>query len=124
MTLRVDIPDEELRVRGDPDRLRQVFVNLLSNAVKFTANGEVSMRVRKDDGTVSVEVIDSGMGITSDFLPYVFEPFRRGDRARATPASASVWPFPGDSSNPRGTIHADSDGANRGSTFTVRLPLA
>ena len=72
--------DEPVAVSGDPNRLQQVFWNLLSNAVKFTpAGGKVSVRLRKTDSQVEVEVADTGPGITPEFLPYVFDRFRQAD---------------------------------------------
>jgi PAS domain S-box-containing protein len=66
------------QVRGDSNRLQQVFWNLLSNAVKFTPkDGRVEVRLEMINSRVQISVKDSGQGITPDFLPYVFERFRR-----------------------------------------------
>jgi PAS domain S-box-containing protein len=125
VALLVDLPPEPLPIVGDPDRLRQVFVNLLSNAVKFTSTpGRVDVTVARNDGTAQIAVTDSGIGITPDFLPHVFAPFRRGDGTQGYPglgiglsiARALVEAH-------GGTITAASEGAGRGATFTVRLPL-
>jgi PAS domain S-box-containing protein len=122
--LRLDVPDDAFTVRGDPDRLRQVFVNLLSNAVKFTAEGEVELRARREDGAVIVDVIDSGMGIMSEFLPFVFEPFRRSERAQSFPGLGIGLAIARRLIEAHGgAIAVASDGPNRGATFTVRLPL-
>jgi signal transduction histidine kinase len=67
-------------IKGDPDRLQQVFWNLLSNAVKFTpANGCVDVRMHSTETDVIVTVTDTGVGISSDFLPHVFDRFRQAD---------------------------------------------
>jgi signal transduction histidine kinase len=125
VALQVDVPAEPLPMRGDPDRLRQVFVNLLSNAVKFThAPGTVDVKVHRHDRAATIAVSDSGMGIDPDFLPYVFEPFRRGDGTEGYPGlgiglsiARSLVEAHG------GAIDAASEGVGRGATFTVRLPL-
>ena len=67
-------------VQADAQRLQQVIWNLMSNAVKFTPqNGRIDVRVRQDEGDVVIEVTDSGIGIASDFLPFVFDRFRQAD---------------------------------------------
>src|SRR5436305_7426284 len=125
LRLNIDLPLEPITVRADPDRLRQVFVNLLTNAVKFTPQGEVSLRGRTQDGAAVVTVSDTGIGILTDFLPLVFDPFRRSERAQGYPGlgigmaiSHRIVEAHND------TIEVASEGAGRGSTFTVRLPTA
>jgi len=66
-------------VRGDPMRLRQVLVNLLGNAVKFTAEGEISLNAAALESGVQFSVRDSGIGIASEKLGLIFEPFRQAD---------------------------------------------
>ncbi|HXH91465.1 MAG TPA: PAS domain-containing sensor histidine kinase [Thermoanaerobaculia bacterium] len=124
VTLNIDLPDEALDLRGDPDRLRQVFLNLLTNAVKFTAEGGVSIRCRSDDRSAIVAVSDSGIGIIPEFIPLVFEPFRRSERAQGFPGlgigmaiSRRIVEAHG------GTIEVASAGTGQGATFTVRIPL-
>ena len=78
-------PDMPLFLRGDPNRLRQVFNNLLSNAIKFTENGgEVSIRVHKESEsdshvTLRCEVKDNGMGIPPESQPKLFQAFTQAD---------------------------------------------
>lgn len=74
------------RVRGDADRLRQVFINLLDNGVKYTAaGGRVTVRLTPDENgdeeRVQVEVSDTGMGIPKSDLPHIFDPLFRGEQA-------------------------------------------
>lgn len=67
-------------MRGDADRLQQIFWNLLSNAVKFTPRaGRVTVRLSALPDTYRFEVTDSGEGIPKDFLPHIFEAFRQAD---------------------------------------------
>jgi len=85
LELVVDVaPDVPAAVRGDPGRLRQVLINVLSNALKFTPSGEVVVRVRvaamgSDRCTVSVEVRDTGIGISPERLAVLFDPFTQAD---------------------------------------------
>jgi PAS domain S-box-containing protein len=125
VTLRIDLTDDPLIVRADPDRMRQVFINLLSNAVKFTAEGEVCVRGRVENRLAIVAVTDSGIGILAEFLPMVFEPFRRSERAQGYPGLGIGMAISRRIVEAHsGTIDAASDGPGRGATFTVRLPLA
>ena len=67
-------------VSGDPERLQQVLGNLLGNAVKFTGpGGSIDVTARPVENGVEVVVRDSGQGIRPEFLPHVFERFRKGD---------------------------------------------
>jgi len=67
-------------VTGDPNRLQQVFWNLLSNAIKFTPKGgRVQALLERVDSHVEVSIIDTGEGISPEFLPYIFDRFRQAD---------------------------------------------
>jgi PAS domain S-box-containing protein len=73
-------------VRGDGDRLRQILLNLLANAVKFTEHGRVLARAVPLDGSedeivVRFEVQDTGIGLASEVIPHLFEPFAQADRS-------------------------------------------
>ena len=113
-------------VSGDPVRLQQVARNLLSNAVTFTpGGGEVRVGLRRDGDVVELEIADTGRGIAPDFLPHVFDAFRRELRHSRGEASGlglglaivrHLVELHG------GTIAAHSDGIGRGARFTVRLP--
>jgi two-component system, chemotaxis family, CheB/CheR fusion protein len=111
----------------DPDRIQQVVWNLLANAVKFTPEGgRVHVRVTRIDGTVEIEVRDSGIGISSQFLPHVFDRFRQADQG-ATRRFAGLGLGLAIAKQlvelQHGTITAHSEGQGRGATFTVYLPL-
>ncbi len=67
-------------VRGDPGRLQQVIWNLLTNALKFSAKGgKVQICLERVDSHVEISVLDTGQGISPEFLPYVFDRFRQAD---------------------------------------------
>ncbi|HEY2434892.1 MAG TPA: ATP-binding protein [Vicinamibacterales bacterium] len=114
-------------VHADPDRLRQVLWNLLTNAVKFTpAGGRVEVNAARvaPDG-VELTVIDTGRGISTDFMPFLFERFRQADGPYSREhgglglglsIARNIVEMHG------GTIHAESEGDGRGATFRVRLP--
>jgi PAS domain S-box-containing protein len=118
----------EAIVFGDPDRLQQIFWNLLSNAVKFTQpGGHVSVSAERSGTEVTVHVTDTGVGIASDFLPHVFESFTQADGSTAREYGGlglglSIVRNLVEAHG--GSVSAASPGQQRGSTFTVLLPLA
>jgi len=124
----VETGKNEALVSGDPDRLQQVVLNLLSNAIKFTPPcGRVEARLERAGAHLELIVKDTGQGISPEFLPQVFERFRQAD---SSVARAHGGLGLGLSITRRfvelhnGSIHAESEGEGRGSTFTIKLPLA
>jgi signal transduction histidine kinase/ActR/RegA family two-component response regulator len=114
-------------VNGDPDRLQQVVWNLVANAIKFTGRGgRVEVRVERVNSHVEIIVADNGQGIDPEFLPHVFDRFRQADSSHSRTHGGVGLGL----SIARqlveahaGVIHAASDGAGKGATFTVMLPL-
>ncbi len=115
------------QIRGDSNRLQQVMWNLLTNAVKFTpAGGSVRVTSVRGDSHVEVGVHDTGIGIASGFLPFVFDRFRQADASTTRPYGGlglglsivkNLVELHG------GTVRAKSPGEGQGATFLVRLPL-
>jgi len=113
-------------LRADPVRLQQVVWNLLSNAVKFTPpGGRITISLRGDDERVEIAVEDTGKGISSSFLPHVFEPFRQAETGMTRAQGGlglglsivrHLVELHG------GTIEATSAGVAKGARFVVRLP--
>jgi two-component system phosphate regulon sensor histidine kinase PhoR len=112
-------------VPADRGRLEQVLVNLVHNAIKFTApGGGVSVTARADGQHLTVSVSDTGVGISADDLPRVFERFYKADRARAgggTGLGLAIARHIVEAHG--GRIWAESV-EGRGSTFSFSLPLA
>jgi two-component system, OmpR family, sensor kinase len=136
-------------VLGDRDRLKQLVTNLVENAIRYTpAGGRIEVSVRGATGLqqrsapvrsriapssgssismANLTISDSGIGISRADLPHVFERFYRADKARSrayggTGLGLSIAQYVAQVHG--GSIEVVSDGTNRGSTFTVRLPLA
>jgi signal transduction histidine kinase len=113
-------------VNGDRHRLRQIFWNVLSNAVNFTPEGgRVDATLNLENTSVCVVVRDTGIGISREFMPRVFEPFRQADRQFSRQFSGlglglSTCKYLVELHG--GTITAASDGADRGTTIKILLP--
>ena len=117
-----------LFVDGDPMRLQQAISNLVQNAIKFTpGGGSVRVSLRKLDSSAEIRVTDSGIGIDSELIPYIFDRFRQADASSKRSFSGlglgltivrTIVELHG------GNISAESEGPGKGSTFTVMLPLA
>ncbi len=115
-------------VKGDTNRLRQVIWNLLSNAIKFTQRGgKVNIELHCVEMTARLTVRDTGEGISSEFLPYVFDRFRQAEGSISRKQGGlglglavvrHLVELHG------GTISAESEGLGKGSVFAVDLPLA
>ena len=122
-----DLPSMET-VSGDPGRLAQVVWNLLANAIKFTPEGgRVDVFIAPSNDHMEIRVVDTGQGISPDFLPYVFARFRQGDGAttgRHTGLGLGLSIVRQLVELHRGTVHAASEGVGRGATFTVGLPIS
>lgn len=128
VTLTVAAAEGLPSVAVDHQRIAQVLGNLLDNAIRHTpAGGRVTVRALTDDTGVVLEVEDTGSGIATDHLPFVFERFYRADRARDRAHGGSgiglaiVKAFV---EAHGGTVTASSPGAGGGSVFRIRLPAA
>ncbi|MBN3927206.1 PAS domain-containing protein [Nostoc sp. NMS4] len=115
------------QVSGDANRLQQIVWNLLSNAIKFTPKGgRVETRLERIDDRAQIIVRDTGKGINSDFLPYIFESFRQEDvsitrKYGGLGLGLAIVRQLVEAHG--GTIAANSPGVGLGATFTVQLPL-
>ncbi|MBH8562586.1 PAS domain S-box protein [Nostoc sp. CENA67] len=125
-------------ILGDTNRLLQVLGNLLSNAIKFTpSQGRVEVRLSlcpnpnfsdselRTQNSALIQVSDTGIGISPDFLPYVFERYRQAGSIHKQSGlglglaiARHLIELHG------GTIYATSPGEGQGSTFTIKLPLS
>jgi signal transduction histidine kinase len=125
--LRLKLDPAAGRVLGDADRLQQIVWNLLANAIKYTPQGGYVETLLKSEGkSVMITVRDTGEGITPEFLPHVFARSRQanvkttrqhGGLGLGLAIVRHLVEAHG------GQVSASSDGAGKGATFTVTLPL-
>jgi len=120
-----ELPEWDVRVLGDPVRLKQVFTNLVGNAIKFTEHGEVEIRVERDPDLFRVAIRDTGIGMSPEETQRLFRPFQQvdgsitrrfGGTGLGLALSQRLMALMG------GTIWVESE-KGRGSTFTVEMPL-
>jgi PAS domain S-box-containing protein len=114
-------------ISGDADRLQQIVWNLLTNAVKFTPKGgEIQVKVQRIDSHAEIVVSDSGVGISKEFLPYVFDRFRQADASTTRihgglGLGLSIVRQLVDLHG--GSVNVHSEGEGQGATFTITLPF-
>jgi signal transduction histidine kinase/CheY-like chemotaxis protein/PAS domain-containing protein len=127
INISLNVSDQLLLVDGDRLRLQQIAWNILNNAVKFTpAGGSIDISLRSEGDNGVLVVADTGQGIEPDFLPHVFEMFRQADgsnRRRHGGLGIGLALVNQLVQLHGGKISAHSDGPNKGSRFTVCLPL-
>jgi PAS domain S-box-containing protein len=126
--LTVTMPQDSIYVEADRLRLTQVVMNLLNNAAKYTPDpGHIWLNVEQAGDTVVIRVKDTGVGIAAESLPHVFELFYQVDRSFTRSEGGlglgltlvhRLVELHG------GKVEVRSEGMNRGSEFTVRLPVA
>lgn len=117
---------EETRVWADPARLQQIFWNLIGNSAKFTPEGgRITLRSSNDAaGRITLQVSDTGIGISPEMLPRLFNAFEQGERTvtrRYGGLGLGLAISRALVEMMQGTLSAESEGAGRGSTFTLSL---
>jgi len=121
----VELPPAELTIETDATKFRQIVLNLLSNAVKFTDSGEVRLSAEADADAIRIAVKDTGIGIASEDLERVFEPFWQVDQSptrRAGGAGLGLAVARRLATWLGGDVRVSSE-QGRGSTFVLTLPL-
>ena len=114
-------------ISGDADRLQQIVWNLLTNAVKFTPKGgRIQVQLQRVNSHVEIVVTDSGIGISKEFLPHVFDRFRQADASTTRihgglGLGLSIVHQLVDLHG--GTVSVQSEGEGKGATFTISLPF-
>jgi signal transduction histidine kinase/DNA-binding response OmpR family regulator len=125
--LEVELPEEPVRLTGDPARLAQVLTNLLNNAAKYTENGgHIWLRADRAGDAAVIRVRDTGVGIPPDMLSAIFDLFTQADRSLDRSQGGlgvGLTLVKNLVEMHEGSVSALSEGPGRGSEFVVRLPL-
>ncbi len=126
IALSVSPPDQgdSIVLNADGHRLQQVLWNLLLNAIKFTPpGGAIRVGIAQADGHVEINVSDNGQGISARDLPHVFGAFTLQTQGNATGLGLGLYIARRIVELHDGALTVASAGKNKGSTFTIRLPL-
>ena len=112
-------------VRADSGRFQQIMLNLLSNAVKFTPpDGSITVRTSNENGTVRIDVADTGVGIPADVMPRLFRPFEQGERTvtrKFGGLGLGLSIVKSLVELHKASISVTSEGKGRGTTFSLRM---
>ena len=126
-TLSVSIPHESIILNGDPLRLTQIFTNLLNNAAKYMERGgHIWINAKRKDNSIEVSIKDTGVGIPSDMLPYIFNMFTQVDRSSRQAQGGlgiGLTLVKTLTELHDGSIEVRSAGVGQGSEFIVTLPV-
>jgi signal transduction histidine kinase/ActR/RegA family two-component response regulator len=122
------MPGEPIPLDADPQRLAQVFANLLNNAAKFTEEGgSIRLAAERDGDQVVVTVADTGIGISAEMLPHIFEIFSQENPTEVRSQGGlgvGLSLVKGLVALHGGSVEVHSEGAAQGTSFVVRLPVA
>lgn len=116
---------EQVKIRGDKDRLKQLFLNLVTNAIRYTPEGGlITLSLAEKEGMIVVSVSDTGLGIPPEDLKQIFDRFYRTDKARSRAAGGtglglSIVKWITDAHQGRLEVQSEE---GKGTTFTVLLP--
>lgn len=121
LTLACDLP-EHLKILCDSDELIRLFVNLLDNAIKYTEHGKISVTAQKNAKEIAINIEDTGVGISPEHLPHIFDRFYRAEESRVTRGAGLGLAIAQEIAIAHNGIIEAHSTRGRGTTFTVRLP--
>jgi PAS domain S-box-containing protein len=128
IALQCSLDDPKRLIWCDRDRIQQVIWNLLSNAIKFTGQGgSIEVRLENSPGWAHIRISDTGVGISSEFLPHIFERFRQASSFTTRVhgglgVGLAIVRYIVERHG--GSVRAESKGETQGATFTVDLPYS
>lgn len=127
LTLSLIPSGEPLMVNADVGKIKQIISNLIDNAIKYTEKGSIAVTLARGRGGARVTISDTGVGIVPNEINGLFEKFRRARNANKVNTSGTglgLYVAKQLIEGHGGIIRAESEGAGKGSTFIVELPVA
>ena len=123
LQMRAHIPESTILVKADVDRIREIFVNVLDNAIKYTSEGSVDLFFQSDARYVTVQVRDTGFGLSAQDKERLFQKFAQGSASKhvKTTTGLGLYVVKKLLEAMGGSITAESPGIGRGSTFTIKM---
>jgi len=118
--------NEHYVAHADTGKIKEVIGNLIDNSIKYTPQGEVKVSLEKGNGTVTVKIADTGVGIPADTIPQLFKKFSRADAQKVNLLGTGLGLYLAKIfiDAHKGRIWVESPGKDQGSTFFVELPAA
>jgi len=121
-----DIPAEEIKIKADRSKIKQVVGNIIDNAMKYTPKGNIFVSVYKDDNKVKIEIKDNGVGIDPSEIDKLFNKFSRAkdaNKINVTGTGLGLYIAKKMAEAHNGDIKVSSEGIGKGTIFTIELPL-
>ena len=124
LTTKID-PKGEYVIAADTGKIKEVISNLIDNSIKYTPRGEVTVSLARVGEKVVVEIKDTGVGVPAEVIPKLFQKFSRADAQKANILGTGLGLYLAKTfvDAHHGTIVVTSAGKDKGSTFTVELPV-
>lgn len=126
LTTSYDPALEGMKAKIDVAKMNEILNNLIDNTIKYTPTGEIWFSAKREGNMAKISIKDTGVGMTQETLKNLFQLFRPGeDSKRVNPASTGVGLYITKAHvlAHKGTVRAESEGAGKGSLFTLELPL-
>lgn len=126
LTLSLTPFGESLMVNADVGKIKQVISNLVDNAIKYTEKGGVTVTFAKESGKARILISDTGVGIAPDEIDGLFEKFKRARNANKVNTSGTglgLYVAKQLIAGHNGSIHIESGGLGKGSSFIIELPI-
>jgi len=126
LSFETDISTEEIKIKADRSKIKQVVGNIIDNAMKYTPKGKISVSVYKEENKVKIRVKDNGVGIDPREIDKLFNKFSRAkdaNKVNVVGTGLGLYIAKKMAEAHNGDIKVSSDGEGKGSTFIIELPL-